>query len=252
MWPQGFLEPSWEITSLVLASVLRVKKNSSQRGTRLCPESQYASGGAGARAVVPAWHPLGTAPRSSVVWGSTAGESSACLLTEEASGRPGWPQCSFPRNPCIRQPTRSAEASPGPGCARPPLCACVAPCPGSGCSSAEIPEDLPPGQCRVVQELCAVVVLVRVCLKQNKTGGLCFAWMRGDSAVPGSLREVPREVNVAGPPRGCRLCVHSLVGAPAVGMGCPLPRLLTNLLCTCQLKKQTIYNIGLYLIQQTF
>ena len=121
---------------------------------------------------------------------------------------------------------------PGPGCARPPLCACVASCPGSGCSSAEIPEDLPPGQCRVVQELCAVVVLVRLCLKQNKTGGLCFAWMRGDSAVPGSLKEVPREVNVAGPPRGCRLCVHSLVGAPAVGMGCPLPKLLTGLLCT--------------------
>lgn len=160
MWPQGFLEQSWEITSLVLASVLCVKKNSSQRGTRLCPESRCASGGAGAQAVVPVRHLLATAPRSSAVWGSTAGESSARLLAEEASGRPGWPQCSFPRNPCIQQPTRSAEASPGPRCARPPLCACVASCPGSGCSSAEIPKYLSAGQRQVVQELCAVVVLV--------------------------------------------------------------------------------------------
>ena len=58
-------------------------------------------------------------------------------------------------------------------------------------------------------------------IKQNKTGGLCFAWMRGDSAVPSPLREVPREASVAGPPRGCRLCVHSPVGSPSSGNGVP-------------------------------
>ena len=104
MWPQGFLEQSWEITSLVLASVLCVKKNSSQRGTRLCPEPLCASDGAGAQAVAPVWHPLGTAPSSSVVWGSAAGESSARLLTEEATGRPGGPGRPCPLSPACLAP----------------------------------------------------------------------------------------------------------------------------------------------------
>lgn len=199
MWPQGFLEQSWEITSLVLASVLCVKKNSSQRGTRLCPEPLCASDGAGAQAVAPVWHPLGTAPSSSVVWGSAAGESSARLLTEEATGRPGGPRAHSPGTPASGSPQGQQRPLQGPGVPG-HHCACAASCPGNGRSSAEIPEDLPPGQCQVVQELCAVVVLVWLCLKQNKTGGLCFAWMRGDSAVPGPLREVPREANVAGPP----------------------------------------------------
>lgn len=91
------------------------------------------------------------------------------------------------------------------------------------CRNPRVPASrTAPGCARAVCSGCACVTL----FKKNKTGGLCFAWMRGDSAVPGPLREVPREVNVAGLPRGCSPGVHSPVGAPAVGMGCPLPRLL--------------------------
>lgn len=175
MWPQGFLEQSWEITSLVLASVLCVKKNSIQRGTRLCPEPLCASGGAGAQAVVPIWHPLGTAPSSSVVWRSTGGESSARLLTEEATGRPGWPQSSFPRNPCIWPPTRPAEASPGPRCARPPLCVCGF-LPWEWAQQCRNPRGpaagTVPGCARAVCSGCACVALFKT--KQNWRVVLCM------------------------------------------------------------------------------
>ena len=87
----------------------------------------------------------------------------AHLQAEEASGRPGPRRCALPGSPCTQQPTRrSAEASPGAGCA------CVALCPGDGCSRREIPKYLPAGRCQVVQELCGSGC---ACVTLYRTGG---------------------------------------------------------------------------------
>ena len=246
MWPQGFLEQSWEITSLVLASVFMCEEEQQPEGNTALPRVTVRRWWSRHSGCGPCPAPAGHCPpRSS----RQVKAVPVCWQKRPQAGQ-GGPSAHAPGTPASSNKVSSglSRAQVWPAAV---VCMC-----GflpwewvQQCRNPRVPASrTAPGCARAVCSGCACVTL----FKKNKTGGLCFAWMRGDSAVPGPLREVPREVNVAGLPRGYRPGVHSPVGTPAVGMGCPLPRLLTGLLCTCRLEKQTPYNVGLCFIQQTF
>lgn len=165
MWPQGLPEQSWEITNLVPASVLCVKKQQPERNKDI------------PRVILSPWQSScsGCGPQPSPSWGLPPGPqwfwevqrdgpdcvvaAVACLLPEEASGRPGQPGAHSPAIPEPHGPHRDKRrplqgpCAPGHHSSR-AKGVCVAPCPECGCSHSGIPAYTPAGWCQVVQEPC--------------------------------------------------------------------------------------------------